>query len=70
MYQHSPLFGYFLDAEIDPFADRIIDRKYRFGFQEFTNGSTADIDTDSTEIYGEMLKKVVVHEKGPLNNRL
>ncbi len=25
---------------------------------------TAEIDTDSTEIYGEMLKKVVVHEEG------
>ena len=25
---------------------------------------TADIDTNSTEIYGEMLKKVIVHEEG------
>lgn len=25
---------------------------------------TAELDTDSTEIYGEMLKKVVVHEEG------
>lgn len=25
---------------------------------------TAEMDTDSTEIYGEMLKKVVVHEEG------
>ncbi|MCM1276832.1 MAG: hypothetical protein NC299_15970 [Lachnospiraceae bacterium] len=25
---------------------------------------TADMDTDSTALYGEMLKKVIVHEEG------
>ena len=64
----------FYDSEIARLTEKIAEsqnvgaahQKQLDGIHSYIKqvNNTAEIDTDSTEIYGEMLKKVVVHEEG------